>query len=283
MSAYVAPPRAPDALTRSDLPDWAVRVWIAIRATQGDNGEAWARYPFYADRAGKSVDMVRKAVGVLKRAGWIEEVRREGNTRVLRCLVPPSGGAGGREQGSRSVRHDEEQRSRSVGADREQGSQVTGNGVPAGREQDSSSPTPPSKEQSEQESREEAGARARDSWEGEGQPDGTGPVDEYRRAFPGLELADVQLECLDGMTDVSAFQKALEYWRLNGHKGESVGKFADRYRRIAEGEGGADGRMPRRPASAASASGADDAWFARADEVPIGPGPVVRDLTQDIL
>lgn len=155
---YKAPPRCPHTLLAADLPDWAKLVWLAVRSVQGGNAEAWADYTHYGSLCGKSLDMARKAIGLLKREGWIEEVRRQGNTRVLRCH---DGTEGDREQGS--------QNERPGMSDREQGSQVTGNAVPSDREQGSHSPTPPNKEESVQEPVQES-VQPREAREGGGGP-----------------------------------------------------------------------------------------------------------------
>ena len=143
MSDYTRPSRAPHELVCSDLPDWAVRVWLAVRGTQGSNDEAWADYSTYGERSGKSLDMVRKAMTVLKRDGWIEELRRDGNVRVLRCHVP-----GDREQHSRS----DATRPGTGFSAAATGNERPGTGFAGDREQGSQSPTPPNKDESVQES-----------------------------------------------------------------------------------------------------------------------------------
>lgn len=153
--AYSRPPRMPDELLAADLPDWCKAVWLAVRAVQGANDEAWADYSTYGERCRKSVDMVRKAVGELRRGGWVETVGRNGNTPVLRCHVPgvtgnpvPHRAPSGEEQGS--------QNERPGMSGREQGSQVGRNPVPSGEEQGSHPPTPPNKDESVKESVQES-------------------------------------------------------------------------------------------------------------------------------
>lgn len=129
---YTRPPRCPDTLLTSDLPDWAVRVWLAVRSAQGNNDSAWAGYEAYASRAGKSYAMVRKAVTLLKKTGWIVELEPAGRSKspVLRCSSPEAKGEN------------------TIPAFADKG----GNTIPKRREQGSKPPTPPIEEESVQES-----------------------------------------------------------------------------------------------------------------------------------
>src|SRR5690606_28238496 len=85
---YQAPPRCPDELLASALPDWAKVVWLAIRMKQGERGRVWHFYSEYAAASRKSEEMVSKALRLLKAEGWIEELEPAGRGRppVLRCL-----------------------------------------------------------------------------------------------------------------------------------------------------------------------------------------------------
>ena len=88
--AYTPPPRCPDELLRSALSDVDLRVWLAVRATQGDNDRAWAKTKTYADRSGKAREQVSRALATLVAAGWLAVVGQRGRTREYACLVPDS-------------------------------------------------------------------------------------------------------------------------------------------------------------------------------------------------
>lgn len=83
---YKAPPRCPDELLESGLPDWCVRVWLAVRAIQGNNPHTECGTDYIADRAGKSRTRVSRALAVLEETGWVERVA-DGRPPHFRCHV----------------------------------------------------------------------------------------------------------------------------------------------------------------------------------------------------
>lgn len=83
---YHAPPRCPDEILTSGLPDWCVRVWLAVRAVQGNNEHTTCGTDYLADRAGKSRTRVSRALAVLEELGWIETVH-EGRPSHYRCHI----------------------------------------------------------------------------------------------------------------------------------------------------------------------------------------------------
>jgi len=96
------------------------------------------------------------------------------------------------------------------------------------------------------------------------------PVSRYREAYPDVEPTIFQISQLRACTNSTAFEAALVYWLGNDHFGHHVGKFYDRYTRIASGEAGADGRFAGRaaiPGRAGASAG----------------GGRMRDLTQEVL
>ena len=185
--SYVAPPRAPDELLRSDVPDWAVRVWVVIRSKQGSNGEAWHSYESYGDAAGKSYDVVRKAVSLLVSEGWLERRGRVagGRGQRLRCLSGPDV-AGAIPPGARGTVEAEPTGNGAHGGTAippGRSGHPTGTLVPPHRDAQATSPTPPSKEESEKEPVQESerGARARSG------DQGNAPTLEAVLAWAGVE------------------------------------------------------------------------------------------------
>ena len=85
-------------------------------------------------------------------------------------------------------------------------------------------------------------ARAREAG-GDGAADGFDPEAEYLAAFPDFVPAVTQIPVLRSFTDREAFRATLDLWRANGYQPKHLANFRDRYRRIAAGEEGADGRM----------------------------------------
>lgn len=134
-----APPRCPDELLASDLPDWAKLVWLAVRKRQGSNADAWGDYADYGDLCGKSYDMVRKAVSKLVKEGWMERVERlpGGRGYRLRCLWKRE--AEGGPTGNTIPAGEGDPPGMVF--------QPSGNDIPTQREQGSKSPTPPNKEE----------------------------------------------------------------------------------------------------------------------------------------
>lgn len=147
---YALPPRCPDELLASPLPDWAKVVWLAIRLRQGSKGHAWAFYNEYATLSSKSEAMVRKAVTLLKAEGWIEEIEPASRSKApsLRCVWKRTKGENVVPTKGEKVRTT---------------FQKGENHIPERSEQGSLSPTPPNKEEPVQEPVQEplAGVRAR--------------------------------------------------------------------------------------------------------------------------
>ena len=182
---YKRPTRSPEELLCSDLPDWAVRVWIAVRAVQGANDEAWAFYEEYAARSNKSEAMVRKAVGLLKREGWIEETQpaSRGSAPHLRCHVPLTQKGENADSTFAAAKGENPVPKGENGVPTKRGKvrttfQKGENPVPERSEQGSQPPTPPYKEESVQESVQES-VHPPKSPKGDG-----GGFDAFWTAFP---------------------------------------------------------------------------------------------------
>lgn len=142
MSNYTLPPRENRTLLASTLPDWAKVVWLAVRHAQGGNDRAWESYEKYGRRCNKSESMVRKAVGLLRKEGWIETVgrRKDGRTRELRCTIPDGPDVLATENpGSGGTENEGSPATGNKGSHREQGSQSTENGGSGGTENPGSS------------------------------------------------------------------------------------------------------------------------------------------------
>lgn len=78
-----AVPRVPDELLSSTMPDWMMRIWLAVRKVQGSNTWAWAAQKHYAEMTGKGKGQVSRGIAALIEAGWLEA----GEGRQLRCHV----------------------------------------------------------------------------------------------------------------------------------------------------------------------------------------------------
>lgn len=178
---YKAPPRCPDEILTSGLPDWCVRVWLAVRAIQGNNAQTECGTDYIAARSGKSRSRVSRALAVLEETGWVEKVH-DGRPPHYRCHIGRDAAAeieaavkgntgrnGGGKEAARKVRaaHDSE---RTLRAAHDQSARRA------------HSPDTPYKEQSSIESEEVEGTRARDLAD---LPDGVRRYHQQIRALMG--------------------------------------------------------------------------------------------------
>ena len=82
---YTIPPRVPDELLHTPLPDWVKLVWIAIRKTQGNNEWAFGSQNHYAKMLGKKRPNISTAISLLKLLGWLEF--HPHSRKKVRCAI----------------------------------------------------------------------------------------------------------------------------------------------------------------------------------------------------